>query len=116
MVSALCAAALLGLTITGTFSPWPVFAISAGFRHLNGPSCRRPCNRWRPIWCQSRDLANSIAWNSSSWQTAAIVGPVAGGLLYGIGPVVAYSVALAFMLIGAFLVFFIEKPAQTHRR
>ncbi len=110
-VSALCAAALLGLTITGTFSPWPVFAILLVFgteRAFMSPAVQSLAPNLVPV----RDLANSIAWNSSSWQTAAIVGPVAGGLLYGISPVVAYSVALALMLIGAFLVFFIEKPAK----
>ena len=59
-----------------------------------------------------KDLANSFAWNASSWQTASIVGPMAGGLLYGLGPTVAYSVALAFMTAAAALVFVIPKPAQ----
>jgi len=40
------------------------------------------------------------------------VGPVAGGLLYGISPVAAYSVATLFLLIGSVLIFSIPKPKQ----
>jgi len=110
-VSALCAAALLFLTISGTFSPLPVFVVLVVFgieRAFMGPAVQSLA----PNLVPEKDLANSFAWNASSWQTASIVGPVAGGLLYGLGPVVAYSVALAFMLSGAALVFIIPKPPQ----
>jgi MFS family permease len=59
-----------------------------------------------------QDLSNAIAWNSSSWQAASILGPVAGGLLYGFSAVLAYSVSLGFFLGAAFLVFLVERPAQ----
>ena len=43
---------------------------------------------------------NAITWRSSSWQTAAVVGPAVGGLLYGFaGPVAAYGVGAALMLL-----------------
>jgi MFS family permease len=111
VVSAFCAAALLGLTVTGHFSPWPVFAILLVFgieRAFMAPAVQSLA----PNLVPTEDLANSFAWNSSSWQAAAILGPVAGGLLYGLGPVLTYSVALAFMAMGALLVLMIEKPAQ----
>jgi MFS family permease len=110
-ISALCAAALLALTITGKFSPIPVFIVLIVFgveRAFMGPATQSLA----PNLVPEKDLANSFAWNASSWQTASIVGPVAGGLLYGLGPIVAYSVALAFMVVGALLVFLIPKPAQ----
>ncbi len=50
---------------------------------------------------------NAIAWRSSSWQTASVVGPALGGLLYGFaGPVTAYAVgaALITFALGGFLV------------
>ncbi|TIT55008.1 MAG: MFS transporter, partial [Mesorhizobium sp.] len=59
-----------------------------------------------------RDFANAIAWNSSAWQTATIVGPVAGGLLYGVSAEVAYATAAVLMLAAALLIFTIPKPAQ----
>jgi MFS family permease len=47
---------------------------------------------------------NAIAWRSSSWQTAAVVGPAVGGLLYGFaGPVASYAagaVLMTFALLG----------------
>ena len=43
---------------------------------------------------------NAIAWRSSSWQTAAVIGPAVGGLLYGfVGPVVAYGVGAVLMTV-----------------
>ncbi len=43
---------------------------------------------------------NAIAWRSSTWQTAAVVGPAVGGLLYGFaGAVVSYGVDAALMLL-----------------
>lgn len=109
--SALCSAALLLITVTGTFSPLPVFVILTIFgieRAFTNPAV----SSLSPNLVPPEDLPNSFAWNSSSWQTASILGPVAGGLLYGIGPVVAYAVALVFMVAGAALVFLISKPAQ----
>jgi MFS family permease len=48
---------------------------------------------------------NAIAWRSSTWQTAAVIGPAVGGLLYGFGgPRVAYVVQ-AVLMSAAFLSF-----------
>ena len=111
VVGTLCTAALLGLTLAGAFSPWPVFAILLVFgieRAFMGPAIQSLA----PNLVPEKDLANSIAWNSSSWQTASIVGPVAGGLLYGVSATIAYSVALGFLSAAAILMLMIEKPAQ----
>ncbi|HEX5934252.1 MAG TPA: MFS transporter, partial [Pseudorhizobium sp.] len=110
-VGGLCALALLVLTAAGTFLPWLVFTILTVFgieRAFMGPAVQSLA----PNLVPERDLANAIAWNSSSWQTASIVGPVAGGLLYGISAVAAYSVALVMLAVAAVLVVLIPKPAQ----
>jgi MFS family permease len=111
VVGAGCAAALLALTLSGAFTVWLVFAILVVFgieRAFMGPAVQS----LGPNLVPSQDLANAIAWNSSSWQTASILGPVAGGLLYGVSATAAYSVALGLMAISAVLVFLIPKPAQ----
>lgn len=111
VVGALCAAALLGLTIANSFSPWPVFAILILFgieRAFMGPAVQS----LGPNLVPEQDLPNAIAWNSSSWQTASILGPVVGGLLYGASAVVAYTVAVIFLILAAILVFMIPKPVQ----
>ena len=59
-----------------------------------------------------KDFANAIAWNSSAWQTATIIGPVAGGLLYGLSSEVAYGTATVLMLFALLLILGIPKPAQ----
>jgi MFS family permease len=61
---------------------------------------------------------NAIAWRSSTWQTAAVIGPAVGGLLYGFaGPVAAYTVDVAVMLfavVGFMVVRYLpgERPAD----
>jgi MFS family permease len=48
---------------------------------------------------------NAIAWRSSTWQTAAVIGPAVGGLLYAFGgPRIAYIVQAILMAV-AFLAF-----------
>ncbi|OHV82131.1 MFS transporter [Rhizobium sp. LCM 4573] len=111
VIGAGCSAALLGLTLAGAFAPLPVFGILLVFgveRAFMGPAVQSLA----PNLVPEKDLANAIAWNSSSWQTAAILGPVMGGLLYGASAVVAYSVALALLILAAVLVLMIPKPAQ----
>ncbi len=58
------------------------------------------------------DFPNAIGWVTSSWQLASIVGPAAGGLLYGVGNLVAYGAALIGFLMGALFTFAIPKPHQ----
>lgn len=111
IVSALCGGALLGLTLADAFSPIPVFGILIVFgieRAFNAPAVQSLA----PNLVPEADLGNAIAWNSTSWQTASIVGPVVGGLLYGLSATTAYSVALVFFVASALLIFLVKRPAQ----
>jgi hypothetical protein len=57
--------------------------------------------------------ANAVAWRSSTWQTAAVLGPALGGLIYGFSsPRVAY-VADAIMMMVALVMF--SRIAYVHR-
>lgn len=110
VVSTLCAVALLMLTVTGLFSPWPVYAILVVFgieRAFLAPASQSLA----PNLVPPEDLPNAIAWNSTSWQTAMIVGPVAGGLIYGFGSIAPYGVGVFFFAAAALMVFAIPKPA-----
>ncbi|HWU60885.1 MAG TPA: MFS transporter [Ensifer sp.] len=110
-VASLATALLLGMTMTGTFSPMPVFAVMLVFgleRAFMSPAVQSLA----PNLIPPEDLSNAVAWNSSSWQAATIIGPVAGGLLYGLGADIAYAVALALLLLSSVLVVMIPKPAQ----
>ncbi|MFS8147243.1 MFS transporter [Rhizobium sp. BR 249] len=111
LVSALCTLALLVMTATETFAPWPVFGVLLIFgieRAFMSPAVQSLA----PNLVPEHALSNAIAWNSSSWQLAAITGPVIGGLLYGISATTAYTVAVVFSILGAALLYMIPKPEQ----
>ena len=56
--------------------------------------------------------ANAVAWRSSTWQFAAVVGPALGGLIYGFtSPRVAY-VADALMMVVALATFWLIDYAR----
>ncbi|RWX20383.1 MFS transporter [Rhizobium hidalgonense] len=111
LVSALCTLALLVMTVMGTFTPLPVFGVLLVFgieRAFMSPAVQSLA----PNLVPEQDLSNAIAWNSSSWQLAAITGPVIGGLLYGLSATTAYTVAVIFSVLGAALLYMIPKPEQ----
>ena len=109
-IEALCALALLFFTLRGLTGVGTIFAVLAVFgvaRAFLGPAAASLVANLVP----KEDFANAVAWNSSAWQTATIVGPVAGGLLYGISAEVAYGVAALLMAAATLLAFSIAKPA-----
>ncbi|MGF0539568.1 MFS transporter [Agrobacterium sp. ES01] len=111
VLEAICAGLILAITLLGLFSPLPIFLLLLAFgvaRAFFGPASQSLA----PNLVPQTDLANAVAWNSSSWQTAAIVGPVAGGLLYGVGAGLAYGIALALFCGAGLLVMLIDKPHQ----
>ncbi|MGQ0671685.1 MAG: MFS transporter [Hyphomicrobium sp.] len=57
-------------------------------------------------------LPNAIALNTTSFHLATILGPVAGGLLYGLGSEVAYVTAVVLFAIAGTATIFIPKPAK----
>ncbi|TXH80966.1 MAG: MFS transporter [Rhizobium sp.] len=110
-VGMLCTAALLFLTVSGTFAPLPVFIILAVFgveRAFMTPATQSLA----PNLIPPQDLSNAVTWNSMSWDAAAILGPVAGGLLYGVSASASYTVAVVFLAAGSILTFLIPKPQQ----
>lgn len=60
-----------------------------------------------------RDLASAIAANSAIWQLSSILGPLAGGLLYGISAEVAQTSALVMTLVGLAATFAIPRLAPS---
>ncbi len=108
---AACALALLALTVGGLTSVMPIFGLLILFgiaRAFFNPAASSLVVNLVP----AEHLPNAIAWNSSSWQIATIVGPVAGGLLYGIAPEAAYGTALAMFVAAGVLMLAIAPPKQ----
>lgn len=111
LLEAICALALLLLALRGLGGPAPIFIVLAAFgiaRAFFGPAAASLFANLVP----PEDFANAIAWNSSAWQTATILGPVAGGLLYGISAEASYGTAAILMLVAGMLIFTIPRPAQ----
>jgi len=106
-----CAAMILLMTLTGQFQPHLVLAILVLFgcgRAFLAPAAASLVVNLVP----EKDFPNAVAWNSSAWQAAAIIGPVAGGLLYGISAPTAYITATIMFAIAVGLMVSIPKPNQ----
>ena len=114
LVEALCALGLLVFTMSGTTGILPVFGILAVLgvaRAFLNPAS----DALAPNLLPKQAIAHGISLNSMSWQIANIVGPVAGGLLYGISGSVAYGVAMALIGLALILVVLIGSvPQENH--
>jgi MFS family permease len=93
-----CALAILMLALTGKFEPFWVLAALTVFgvaRAFYSPASSSLAVNLVP----KEDFANAVGWITASWQLASILGPVLGGLIYGIGAPVAYTTAVSLFLI-----------------
>ena len=54
---------------------------------------------------EKQDYANVATWNSANWQLAAVLGPAAGGLIYGFGNIsIAYATVFVLYLVSVFMI------------
>ena len=100
----LCSLLLLGLTLHGLTAVWPIYAVLLGngvVRAFLGPASQA----FLPSLVTEEHFPNAVAWDSSISKTAAILGPVAGGLLYSLtgSPVSVYSAAVVAYLTALLL-------------
>lgn len=65
-----------------------------------------------PMLVPRAEMPQAIAWGSLGFQSASIVGPALGGLLYGAGAVVPYLAALALFVVAGALAMSIKAPRQ----
>jgi predicted MFS family arabinose efflux permease len=112
---AVVALSLLGLVLVQSRDVLPIFALLAVIgiaRAFFNPAA----DSILPNIIPREAFANAIGLNSSSWQIATILGPVTGGLIYGLGASVAFGTALAMLLAAAIAIFLIAKPARREAR
>ena len=105
----LASLAILYFSWRGLTSPIPIFAaltVLAIARAFFGPATQALVVNLVP----KEDFANAVTWNSSAWQIATIVGPVAGGLLYGIGANIAFGTATLLLTTSLTLILRIPEP------
>ncbi len=113
-VEALCALGLVVFTLSHPTGVTPVFAILVVLgiaRAFMNPAA----DALAPNLVPKAAIAHAISLNSMIWQIGNIVGPVFGGLLYGISGVVAYGTALLLVGTAGILVLLIGRvPQQNH--
>lgn len=80
-----CGALLMAFaTMTGQLAPWALYALVACFGALR--SFEGPCQQtFLPSIATPAQFPRAAALSSSLFQTASIIGPSLGGLLYGMG-------------------------------
>jgi MFS family permease len=111
---ALTTAAALGLlllTWTGPRSVWPIYGlivILGTARAFANPAGQALL----PNLVPREELTLAVTWNSSAWQTAIILGPALGGILYGVGGTLAFAVATALFVVTLALLVAIRHRAQ----
>ncbi|MEO6395164.1 MAG: MFS transporter [Devosia sp.] len=106
-----CALGFLALAGASAHEVWPIFAILVVLgiaRAFWSPAA----SSLAPNLVPPAALSNAITLNTAAWQTASIVGPAIGGLLYGLSPVVPFGTGATLLVVAIFLVLAIPKPAQ----
>ena len=91
-LQAMASFGLLAYALSGYGAVWPIYAlvvIVGTARAFANPALQALL----PTLVPGRLFGSAIAWNSSLWQTASVMGPALGGLLYAFGPMVVFALA-----------------------
>ncbi|MGV8833027.1 MAG: MFS transporter [Devosia sp.] len=110
-VELVCALGFLALVNAQAHEVWPIFGILillGTARAFWGPAAQSLA----PNLVPPEALSNAITINASAWQFASIMGPAAGGLLYGIAPTVAFGTGAVLLLSAVVCVLLIPRPAR----
>jgi MFS family permease len=112
-----CSAMLLVLGLRHVHSAYPIYAVmilNGVVRAFNGPVSRALLPQLVP----EEHFPNAVAWASSVFQGATILGPAAGGVLYAItrGPVAVYALAGIAAMLAAFCALRIKVESKARTR
>ena len=114
----ICSALLLALALHGLASVWPIYAVLLGngvVRSFNGPAGQA----FLPLLVAEEHFPNAVTWSSSIFQAAIVLGPTAGGVIYGLSrsPVPVFCCAAAGYLTALFLMLKIrlQSPERSRR-
>lgn len=107
---------LLGLgSATGHLDVWGIYALAAMFgaaRAFEHPAQASLL----PGLVPREAFGRAVAWNSSIGQTATLLGPMIGGLLYAFGPGVAYAGSAAGFITAGMLIASVPPPGAAPKR
>jgi len=107
--SMLCNALLLGLGATHQLTAtnlYLVLALSGIVRAFTGPASQS----LGPLLVQKEHFPNAVAWGSSIYQAATIIGPALGGVVYAAAksPMLVYAAATGGFFVAWLLVGFVR--------
>jgi MFS family permease len=108
-IAVIAAAGLFACASSGSRQVWPIYALTLLFgatRAFANPASQALV----PNLVPPEHFGNAVAWNSSAWQTATIVGPALGGLLYAVAGSIVFAVAT-----GCFALTFVLLALIRHR-
>jgi MFS family permease len=96
-VQAVCAGLFLYLTITQE-SRISVFYLVLALFGIARAFAQPAAQSFLPLLVPQDQFPEAVAWTSSARQTAVIAGPALGGVIYALGPAVAYLTCFAMLL------------------
>jgi MFS family permease len=113
---ALCSGLLLAITLSGTRSVYPIYGVMLLIgvaRSFSGPAGRALL----PLVVPEEHFQNAVAWGSSIFQTATILGPALGGFVYAIfGARVVYATAMVAAAAAAFAMLRVKTKSEPRPR
>jgi MFS family permease len=91
----ICSSLLLSIDLRGTHSVYPIYGVLVLLgiaRSFNGPATRALLPQLLPI----EHFAGAVAWDATTYQTATIMGPALGGVMYAAfkGPGAVFATAI----------------------
>ena len=93
----LCALALCALTLKGNIRTLPIYLV-IGLSGMARAFLWSSSTAFSELIVPKEIYSSAAAWHASAWEIASILGPAAGGLLYGVsGPKTAYLAAALFV-------------------
>lgn len=110
-VEVLCAGALFMFARADATEIWPIYVVLVTLgmaRAFMGPAALSLA----PNLVPTSALSSAVTANGAAWQLSNVVGPVAGGLLYGVAATAAYGTAAALVFLAVIMVILIPKPPK----
>lgn len=111
VVQGAVSALFLTLTLRGVQAAWPfyiVLLLLGSGRALGWPARQS----FLPLLVPQGRFTQAISWNSAAFQSATILGPALGGVLYLLGPAAVYATCAVTMIAVAIATFSIRTSGR----
>lgn len=100
---------------SGSVAVWPIYALVLVYgtaRAFANPAGQALL----PNLVPAEHFQNAVAWNSSAWQTATIIGPALGGILFAFGGTTVFGATTVAFALTALMVAAIAHRGGSNRR